>query len=361
MPPRWLYVLLPLALAGGVLGFAAGSRKDKPAVPRAEFTEFVDLGACPQGGIAVGRFRVKNSGEGDLTVQNFRTSCSCAGVEREVDGKYLRVQSLRLSAGEQVDLTIRVNVTVLAGQQQRIGISFETNDPERPRGGLDALVSKVLGGVIPLPSVVSCGELAVGSRATFTLGLYDNGQAGRRIESVRSTQPERFGVRLLPAAPSQSREMMGHLLAQVEIAPNTSREGVLDGEVEVVLADEGRPADRISVTGRVISDIEVVPQTLLLPRTVDGLAVYHAQVRVRSREGKPVSVRVLSAEEPLSAEALPSKDGKDGASVRIEWKPGKDRPAEAQIRAVRLRIVSEGKEYDREVKVLLRGGGGATP
>jgi hypothetical protein len=61
-----------------------------------EYPEFVDLGSCAQGELATGRFLVKNVGRGELTVEEFRTSCSCAGVEREVDGKFYRVQSLRL-------------------------------------------------------------------------------------------------------------------------------------------------------------------------------------------------------------------------------------------------------------------------
>ena len=199
-----LLAVFAAALVGVGVALSTGLISAKPTIPRIEFTDSVDLGSCAQGGIAEGRFLVKNVGGGELTVEAFRTSCSCAGVEREVDGKFLRVQSLRLGAGEEVELVVRVSVTASAGQRQRIGIAFDTNDPECPRGIVDALVSRVLGGVVSLPSAVSCGDLTVGSQATFTLDIYDNGQTGRLIGEVRSTCPERFGAFLVPLAGANS-------------------------------------------------------------------------------------------------------------------------------------------------------------
>ena len=118
--------------------------------------------------------------------------------------------------------------------------------------------------------------------------------------------------------------MRGRLIGQVKITPDTSHEGGLDGEVEIVLADEDRPPDRISVTGRVIGDIEVAPQTSILPRTVDGLEVYQTEVRVWSREKKAVLVEVLSADEPLSDCPISQfkQPGDNGIRGRCLWVRG---------------------------------------
>lgn len=117
-------------MAGG--GLSLFPRGDE--VPVLQHTEFIDLGTHEQRGIAVGRFQVRNAGRGLLLLDRFRSSCSCAGVEREVDGKFLQVQSVRLRGGEQLELLLRVSVTARAGEQQHIACSFESNDPDRPQG-----------------------------------------------------------------------------------------------------------------------------------------------------------------------------------------------------------------------------------
>jgi hypothetical protein len=366
--PRRSFVFMAVLGAGGTLAVAVvaatGLLPGGSRGPVLQYTELVDLGSHEQRGVAIGRFQVRNDGRGELVLDQFRTSCACAGVEREVDGKFLRVQTLRLGAGEQIDLVLRVSVSARVGEEQRSSFSFESNDPVRPHGFVQAVISRVLGGVVTLPAAVLCGDLSVGSAAgKHVLNVYDGGQAGRRIKSVRSTQPQRFRVDFRESAgASQRHETAGGLLGQVEITPITASEGPLDGEVEITLAGEDRHPDLVPVSGRVNSHLGVAPQSVVLPRTVGGQPIYHAEVCVFSHDGTPVSVRVESTDQDLPVEVQSPLRNASQRRVRIEWKPsGDQRPSYVQDRKVRLRVRVGDQEHVRDVQVLLHDAGKSSP
>lgn len=360
---RAIFTILLLASLLSLLGRLFGSRpwfvSGLNAQPVLQYPQALDLGEHEQRSIAVGRFQIKNAGTGVLILDQFQTSCACAGIEREVEGKFLKVHSIKLQAGESIDLVLRASVTGRAGDQLRIACSFRSNDPRHPQGFIEALVSRIRGGVITIPTSILFGTLTVGQQAKHLLSVYDGGQSNRQIQAVRSTQPERFRARLLTntfSDPLNRHETAGRLIGQVEIIPNTKQEGALDGEVEITLKNEDRQPDRISVSGMVKGEVEVAPQSILLPRRVREQICYFAEIQVWHRGNQSLFIREVSETPDLLVQVLPHAPKPDCQRVRVEWKPpnSQKQVSKVQRRIVRLAIrVGDGKEIVREVLILL--------
>jgi hypothetical protein len=90
--------------------------------PILECPRSLDLGECKRGKIAIGHFQVKNVGKDILRLDSFQTSCSCAGVEQEIDGKRFRIESLSLAPGQETQLSVRFGIGVRPGQSQHIQV-----------------------------------------------------------------------------------------------------------------------------------------------------------------------------------------------------------------------------------------------
>src|SRR5438552_3026924 len=68
----------------------------------AKFPQIIDLGAREIGDVAIGRFSLANVGACGLVVDKIRTNCSCAGLEREANGEFTRVDHLQIPPGETI-------------------------------------------------------------------------------------------------------------------------------------------------------------------------------------------------------------------------------------------------------------------
>ena len=128
--------------------------------PRIEYPARLDLGNHEVGEIAITRFTIANRGGGELVIDDIHSNCSCTGMEREQDGRYGRVNSLRLKAGEQANLVMRVSVRgVPIGAEMLNAVEFQTNDPDRPTGRIEAVVRFVSGGVSATPQSIIFGTV----------------------------------------------------------------------------------------------------------------------------------------------------------------------------------------------------------
>lgn len=314
----------------------------------------IDLGDREFGEIAVGRFAIANRGRGELRVDNFFTTCSCAGVEREVDGRRERIESAVIPPGGHLELAVRVSVGALSGENQVVRMGFSCNDPKRPTCEILVIVPHVKGGVYPAVSAILFGEIRVGSAARRVIELYDNRQVGRRIEKVHSLQPDRFEARLLPLAPLESprsHERGGQLMARLEVIAQTSKPGILDGAIEVSLAGESRQPDVIRVYGQVVSDIECIPSTLILPRRIAERITYSGQMLLRHRDGQRMKLAVDSAPPGITVKVRPVPENDFPWLLEVEC----PRPDSVQSgeRTIRLRVRLNEGEQTFDVPVLL--------
>ncbi len=354
-PNAQLRFLVLLPLAGAALAWSGRYAWDHWATTAAlDYPPTVDLGEREYGEVAVGRFTVTNRGRGELVLDEFFTSCSCAGVEREADGRFWRVESVLVPPGEQVELVVRVGVGVPSGGRQRVQVVFSSNDPTQPAGKIEVIVPHVKGGAFAVPTAALFGDVRVGSPARQVIDLYDNRQAGRRVEQVRSLQPERFEARLLPLDPQGSaptHDRGGRLIARLEVIGQTSRPGPLNGRVEVSLAGEARQPDLIPVVAEVVRDVECRPSTLVLPRRAGERFVFSGRVLLRHRDGRAIRVEVEDVPPGMSAQVRPSTDGGDQCWLEVERT--RAQPAVSGEKRIRLRVRSDESDSLLDVPVLL--------
>jgi hypothetical protein len=320
----------------------------------------LNLGEREFGEVAVGRFQVTNRGAGELLLDRFRTSCSCAGVEVEQDGEFRRVESVRLGSREQKELAVRIAVGARPGTHQLVIVGFATNDPARPEAVVEVFIPRVKGGAYPQPTAVMFGEIPVGSEPRQVVRLYDNGVASRRVGRVRSSQPDRFEVRLLEPTgleAEETHETAGRLMALLEVTPCTEHPGRLDGTVEVELAGEKRPADSIPVLGEVVLPVVCRPSCLVLPRTVSGRQEFTGQVAIASRDGRAVAVAIEESPSGLSAAVRPDPADPACTLLDVTCTPEtRDGSKETREVRVRLRVTPQGDAaFGLEIPVTLLG------
>lgn len=353
----WVLIVVLLVSAGFALGVRSAWDRWGKTAPVLECPALIDLGERDRGETAVARFQVGNNGRGELRIDGFQTSCSCAGVERESQGKFHRVRSVQIQPGEQVELVARVAVQAPPGQRQHVEVFLNSNDPTTPVKKLDLVIPRVKGPVHAAPAAVLFHTVSVGAMARQSVKLYDNGRPGRKIARVRGTHPERFSVEIIPLSEAELQEedaSAGRLIGRLEVKARTERHGKLDGDIEIFLAGEnGRPA-LIPVSGEVIRPIECWPATLVLPRRVGDRSDYSGRVLLRSRSGKPIKVEVASVQPADFAVACADAGREDQRWIQVEYRPsqGKKNPP-APMSSIHLRAWSEGEETKIEVPILI--------
>src|SRR5262245_39171196 len=102
----WIVAFASAVVAGwwAVFGF------EKVIGPLIELPDTISIGNREMGDIVVVPFSIGNRGDQELVVDQVHTSCSCTGMEQQKDGKFYRVEAMRLRPGERADLVMRVSV-----------------------------------------------------------------------------------------------------------------------------------------------------------------------------------------------------------------------------------------------------------
>jgi hypothetical protein len=271
--------------------------------PVAGFTRTLDLGPQKFGAIVSGTIRVSNQGDSLLELSQFRTSCSCAGVEVLDDGRWRGLEKARIPAGDHIEFTVRISVGAWPRMNQKVIVQFATNDPHHPRASVEVNIPCVTSDAFTDPAAVIFGDLSVGESAKRTITVYDCGIPGRRITQVSSKHPDRFQVQLVPAGaalPQLDHPYAGQPIGQVEVIARTDQPGSFVSELQIEIADTQTTQSRIPITSAVISPVEVAPSVLFLPKVVSGQITNTATVRLTSRDGERITPTIESVPEGLT-------------------------------------------------------------
>lgn len=355
-PGRVVAGVAVVAVAVAAFLFA---RTSPPLPPALIHQPSAELDPQEFGATAMAWLVLSNDGGGELVVGPFRTSCSCAGVEVERDGKFHRIDELRIPARSQAEVVVRIGVGAKPGMSQQVHVTFASNDPTRPESTFDVHIPRVLGGVYATPSAAIFGDAALGSADAQTVYVYDNGVKSRRIGSVRLSHPERFEVELVSPQPGvhepQVHETAGQMIAVARIRPKPGWVGPLDGYFELAVAGETRLPDRVDVIGRILVPIACMPNVLSLPRFIAGKEEYRGEFEIAHRDGKPISsVTADEAQKEITTTVVPDPTDPTRVKVVVSCDPTGPGPA----RTVRLRFrVQAGKDAPTfvEVPLLLTG------
>jgi len=323
----WLFV--PLAVGALTVAMRSGGLQSALArwtgsAPLADFPNRIELGEQELGAVVTGRFRLANLGRGELVLNDIKANCGCSGLEAEIDGQFNPVRSVTLKQSEHCDLAIRTRVRGAAGESMTDSIQFATNDPAHTTGTIQFVVSKIKGGFVTSPAQVLFGPLPLNEPASRTLDVYDGQYPPRQVDKIVAEPSERFTVRLMPLDnkdPKRRDQAKRVLVARVEVSANTTKTGPLDGMLDITMADEKRPPDRVPVIGRVLADIEVNPPSIVLPLQSISGPIYSAKCVCRSTRARPLELALVSAPPGLSVAVSSVKDKSSLRLVQIKWEP----------------------------------------
>jgi hypothetical protein len=338
-----IWVAIPAFVAGGyaVRGFVSAD-----VSPLIEFPDAIQLGELDQGKVAIGRLVIANRGGSELRVGNVRTNCSCSGLEREVNGTVEAVTDLTILPGEAVGLRVRMATRGEPGQPLHTVLAFGTNDPRRPEGQIDIVVSRIRG-IASSPAAVVFGNITLGQELTQTVALRDTEGKPLVVESVTCSDPDRLTARIIPGGPPGVEAALN--AAYVEVSARAAAPGTIQGNVQIRIATATRDkVVEIPVTARVIAPVEVSPSRISLPRASADGPLFHMTCLCRSASGQPLMLTPLDVPPSI---AVTVQEG-DGAArlVRIEWRPPGERTAPGQ-QIVRLKAQTEGRDYPLEIRV----------
>lgn len=354
----WIGLVILAAIAGAVAYWGYTQGPLRPAQdPAVDYPPILDLGAHEIGSIVVSHFAITNRGGGELVIDQVRANCSCSGLEREKGGQYVRVEALRLKAGERADLCMRVSVRgAPMGAQMVNVIEFRTNDPAQPTARITALVSRVLGGVYTSPESFPFGRLQVGQQARQIVEVRDLAVEPRVIDRVTSTDPDQLTVQLLPSdsiGPKATPDPKGTVIGRFEVVVKARSPADVNAGVLIHLRNEDRQPDVFKVVGRICAPIQLSPSFILLPRATSAGPVYEAECIVESENGKSLTLTTEAVPPEIKVSIQPKADV-CSAVLRIAWTPTDAAQPRAERLTIRLHARVDASVYDLELPVLLR-------
>lgn len=353
--PLFLGIASFLTARGSLTGVWFSGAQGRPVI---EYPATVDLGEQEMGELVVGRFAITNRGGADLIVDRIQTNCSCTGMEREHEGRYERVESLRLKANEKADLAVRVSVRgVPVDAAMHNVIEFQTNDPIHPTGRIEVVVRRVRGGVSVSPPSLIFGTIPVGTAYRQILEVRDAAAKSGSVIGVTAIGTPGLTARLLPVEDVHREGPLqpgSTLIGRVEVVVDAKVAGPVSGEIRIQLTGKGRPPDAIKVAGNIAAPVEMRPSALVLPRqTAHGL-VYTAQALCRSTDGMPLTLTVDDVPPGLTVEVL-AGGSESSRIIRVSLDPETSlRATDGQQQTLRLLAKSGDKDTMVELPVRLR-------
>jgi hypothetical protein len=302
-----VWACIPL-FAGGV-GYAVQVYNSPPIGPVLEYPTRVDLGDREMGEVAVGTITIANRGGKDLRIDRIEVSCTCAGLERELDGRYVPFDELVVEPGTATQLAVRMMIRAMPGTPAVSQIHFRTNDPVQPAGTIDVVASRV-NGVAFSPTSAVFGDVLVGDEAERIVEVRSIGTTSLTLDRVVSSDPSSVEVELLPPmSPDAGSAPDVAFLGRVRVKLRGSRPGPVDRQVLVHTSQEGvRSTWSIPVTGRVAALVTAYPDRIVLPMTTPDGSVYRARCLVTSYGGRAFQLNVGSIPDGVSVR-LPDPGG----------------------------------------------------
>lgn len=237
-------------------------------------------------------------------------------------------------------------------------VTFRTNDPATPQATVQALIPKIIGGVIARPPTIAFGAVPLKHDARRMIEIYDNRTPTRRVAKVLSAWPARVTARYLSSndaiGPSLGVGSKAVLIGRVELVANSRQPGPLDSEILIHLAGEPCPPDVIRVTGRVADVVVVAPMSLVLPRQSAQGLLYFGDCLCGSSEGKQLVITPDSVPPELTVSITAVKGNPSLQRVRIEWHPAEIKAGGNEpSRLVRLRAKIADQEKLVDIPVYL--------
>jgi len=267
-----------------------------------QYPHVIELGPQKTSEIAEHTFRIGNRSRKAIRIEDIATSCSCAGVERRIDGRLERLTSVTIPAREEHEFVIRIGIGPMPGTRQSVMIYFRGDDEPESQRSIRVVIPRIDGTVVTHPGLVVLGTHELGATATRILDVYDNNVIDFKVNEVLSSRPDRFRVHRLPLTTvdrERLHETAGKLVERIEVTAVTVREGMLDGEIHLILSANPQKQVSIPVCGKVIDRVMAAPSLIVVPLNGDLADRRLAPLILEDRQGQTLTAEIVDSPEQL--------------------------------------------------------------
>jgi hypothetical protein len=266
-----------------------------PARPKIKFEKTVyDFGRVTETNEVTGTFRFENVGAAPLKLEKPITTCGCtvAGLKPDI-----------LQPGDKGELTFTFNLGRTRSAQSK-PITIVCNDPEAPRTTL-----MVKADYVPLYEVVPL---------TLFLGNLQQGRATAVTARATRTDGEKFKIARVETKPwiqatfepEESPATNQSYRFAISLTPQ-EHQRFFSEAVKVFVDESEQPAFSISLSGRVIGDLTMLPEVLSWPISDPSRVVTTRRIQVKSSlTNSPLELKnVTSTVQELKVQAAAKGDG----------------------------------------------------
>lgn len=242
-----------------------------------------DFGTVARGADAVHRFEVKNVYKEDVHLRSVRSSCGCTSPSLE---------NKDLKTGDVGYVVAKFNTRTFTGMHgATLTVEAEWNDNGvRRRGETQLRVhGNIRGDLVFKPGAVNFEQVDQGNTTEQTVRVTYAGRSDWKITDVRGTSRS-FEVELTELQRNSGRVVYELLVRLKDTAPA----GYFNDPVILVTNDEQNPRIPLYATGRVIPEISVAPEPLVLGDVPRGEQV-SKNVLVRGK--KPFRIMAVECDE----------------------------------------------------------------
>lgn len=297
--PQGALARCSLSVMSALLFVAAGAAGAQQRSPRVVIPEpSFNFGSVPQGQRVVHEYELRNTGDGDLSIQRVSPACGCTATT---------VSSNVVKPGGVEKIKVEFDTTGFSGVKTKL-VQVLTNSVDKQELTL-TLTGTVVRGVSLTPERLDFGEIHASSSLStrtkeFTLELKEG--ADFTVKGAKSYSPY-ISVRQVAAEPRK-------YTYAAELLPGAPK-GELRDRI-LVEFDGGKQASvNIPISASTLADIRVVPSTVSFG-IVGGTNVLERRVRFENSSSSKVLVGDIESSHPaVSASLIEVEAGKKGVLV----------------------------------------------
>jgi hypothetical protein len=286
--------MVVVALLGTFTHAHAQQKSPRVVVPEPSY----NFGSVPQGQRVVHEYELRNSGDGDLTIQRVSPGCGCTATT---------VSSNVVKPGGSEKIKVEFDTTGFSGVKTK-SVQVLTNSSDKSELTL-TLTGTVVKGVTMLPERLDFGEVSASSSVAtrtkeFTLQINEGSDIV--VKGARSYSPH-IAVRQVAAEPRSYKY-------SVELLPGAPK-GELRDRVIVEFEGGKQASVNVPISANMLADIRVTPATVSFG-IVGGTTVLERRVRFENSSGRKVAVSSIGSSHPaVTASLVEVEAGKKGVLV----------------------------------------------
>jgi Protein of unknown function (DUF1573) len=282
----------------------AGVRKDGPQ-PRVEIEGSLthEFGELSTQKTSTRKWKVKNTGEGDLEIWLLGSTCTCTIPKLKGEGTREVIKP-----GDSTEIELEWKTKDAIGEFSK-GATIGTNDYDRPE-----FMLKVHGMVhapivvLPTPSegALTLGEVSNDRVQEISLALFSPEYPGLKIKSVSTSKPNLIAAIPIPLTPKELEKMKakGGYQIKLQIKPGMPL-GTFREELVVETDHPDQPRYQLVLAGVASGPISLMPSILRMV-AINGKQGGTGQLTMLVREGRPTSFTLIRKPEKIEVSVAPN-------------------------------------------------------